>query len=182
MIEQFVNADSMSCLFNEDCFAEKYPEPFRMQGTVSFRVVYREYVRYILSLPPNTAVVLMHDITQLKYLATMESPLLYLRFLGDMAFAIAKEVWYAERYKKEASVLLPSNPNLSAQKVSAVLQLFSSMNAYARSLVILLDSRGYNGLSPKITHNVNLYRLSVILYGLSQSKQAVGEVNLVYDL
>lgn len=182
MVEQFVSADSMSCLFNEDCFAESYPEPFRMQGTVSFRVVYQEYIQYILTLPHNTSVKLMTDLRILRRLASARSPMLYQHFLGDMAFAISKEVWYAEKYKKEASIILPSSSDKYAQGVSDVLNVFAAVSALTRPLASIMGASGYDGLSPKIVHNVELWRVAVYLYSLSLSRDLLVELNLVYDL
>ena len=56
MFKQYAGVESLSCLLNEDKDFEPLPEPFRMQMHVIFHVTYSEYIKYVLSLTPDTDV------------------------------------------------------------------------------------------------------------------------------
>lgn len=182
MLEQLVQANSLSCLMNEDCTVEQIPEPFRMQGQISFRVTYSEYSNYILSLPMNSDVILMSDNSLLRNLASSGSPKLYSCFLKDLAFAICKELWYAECYNKDASVILPTAFNGNDIKLSDYLQYYSVCNGVELELVNKVHAAGYTSLKVKREHNISLFKMAVILYHMSKIPTVVKEVNLVYDL
>lgn len=182
MIEQFVKANCLSCLLNENSNVELIPEPFRMQGTVSFRVTYQEYTRYILSLTNRTGIILMADFEYLKELASSQNPRLYTCFLNDMSFAIIKEVWFAERYKKKASVILPASLDSKPWSVSDVLKYYQVSGNAELLLCQKVTSRGFELKPPKIEQNKNLFKLAVILFYMASVSTNPREIDLVYDL
>ena len=182
MIEQYVQANSLSCLLNEDCSAELIPEPFRCQGSISFRVTYSEYSNYILSLPSDSGIILMSDFSLLRNLASTGNPKLYACFLKDLAFAICKEIWFAEAYSKDASIILPASFNGNNVALSVYLKSYEACKAVEMELVDKVQSAGFRSLKTKRRQNKSLYQLAVILYYLSKITPGMKEVNLVYDL
>ena len=182
MIEQYVPASSLSCLLNQDISVEKLPEPFRMQGSISFRVTYSEYSEYVLSLPLDTQVILMLDCQNLRNLAANGNPVLYSWFLKDMAFAICKEIWYSEAYQKDASIILPASFNGNNIKVSDCLSYYSVSRGVESLLVHRVLSAGFESRKIQRFQNQYLFQLAVTLYYLSTIPSGMEEVNLVYDL
>ncbi len=182
MIEQYVKANSLSCVLNENCSAEKIPEPFRMQGTVSFRVTYQEYVKYILSLPDKSLIVLMADISFLRTLATTNNPKLYSYFLKDLAFAICKEVWFAEAYDRDASIILPASLSSEPIGVSKYLDSYELYSYIQVELINKVIGRGFPLNTIKRTHNLVLFKIAVVIYFCSGVESLFDELNLIYDL
>ncbi len=182
MIEQFVKANCLSCLFNEDRRVELIPEPFRMQGVVSFRVTYQEYIRYILTLTRTTGIVLAADVEYLRELASSKNPKLYSSFLKDMAFAVLKEVWFAERYNKDASIILPATLDSEPSNVSDLLEFYQYCGESERVLAVMMENAGFEHSIPRRSQNLNLYKLGVLLHYTSNSSVTLKELNLVYDL
>lgn len=182
MIEQYVSANSLSCLLNRDSSVELIPEPFRMQYAVSFRVAYSEYINYILSLREDSGIKLMSEFGYLKSLASSNNPRLYSCFLQDTAFAIMKELCFAERYKRAASVIIPSAFNSAPLKVTDCLQSYDACKVSQYELVSRTAETGFIIKEVVCSDNIPLFKLAVILYQLSKVAVSVKEVNLVYDL
>lgn len=182
MIEQYVQANSLSCLLNQDKSVEIIPEPFRMQGSVSFRVTYSEYSNYILSLPKDNCIVLMSSFNNLRNLAATGNPKLYTYFLKDLAFAICKEVWFAECYQRDASVILPASFEGQSILVSDCLKSYQYCQEVEWELMNVLQTAGFELSKVKREQNVFLKQLAVILYSMSKVPKVLEEVNLVYDL
>lgn len=182
MIEQNVRANSLSCLLNADSSIEIIPEPFRMQGNVLFRVTYSEYSNYILSLQQDTDIILMSEVSYLRNLASTCNPKLYSCFLKDIAFAICKEISFAERYNKDATVILPSAYNHNTMLLSKCLASYEYCRHVEQELLNRLQTAGFGLTKVKRVQNTRLFQLAVILYSLSKVPNEVKEVNLVYDL
>lgn len=182
MIEQYVQANSLSCLLNRDSFVEVIPEPFRMQGMVSFRVTYSEYINYILSLPVDSGIILSNEFTYLRNLASSANPKLYAYFLQDMAFAICKELVFAEKYRQDASVILPASFNGNNVMASAYLESYRYCVEVEKELLNKVSTAGFGQLKVQRDHNRSLFKLAVILYFMSKVPTVMEEVNLVYDL
>lgn len=182
MVEHYVQANSLSCLLDETFLAEMIPEPFRMQGSVSFRVTYSEYSNYILSLPMDSGITLMSDFAYLRNLATTGSPKLYLHFLKDLSFAICKELWFAEYFSKDASIILPASFNGNDIPLSSCLQSYIYCRDVEGELLDRVQSAGFKPYRVKRQMNIALHRLAVILYSMSKVSDVMEEVNLVYDL
>lgn len=182
MIEQYVQANSLSCLLNQDSSVELIPEPFRMQSSVTFRVSYSEYSNYILSLPVDTRIVLMSSYRYLRNLASSSNPKLYSYFLQDMAFAICKEIWFAEKYDKDASIILPTSFKGENLKVSDCIKSYQFCLDVEQELMARLNQAGFGLHSIKRVQNMLLKNLAVVLFAMSKAPAVLEEVNLVYDL
>ena len=182
MLEQYAKASNLSCLLNADKEMELIPEPFRMQRNVIFRVTYSEYINYVLSLAKNNRIKLLSNTGSILDLALTEHPMLYNHFLEDMAFAIVKELYFAEFYKKRATVILPASFNRQDVKLSTLIGAYPTCASAQKELLFRCAQIGYSLPSTITDFNLFLYKTAVVLYSLSKTENAVEEVNLVYDL
>lgn len=176
-------ANRLSCLLSGNMGYELYPEPFRMQQGMLFRVAYSEYINFILSLPKESPVVLMNNRDYLTSLATTDQPILYKFFLQDIAFAILKELHFAEMYKVAATAILPGDYDSGVQwKLSDFIQLFQYCVESQAKLREQAEARRL--LIPAKISKVNesLYQTAVVLYNISLSNGDIDEIQLVYDL
>lgn len=176
-----VKAGSLSCLLNRDTSIEILPEPFRLQGTVIFHVAYSEYINYISSLPVDSCIQLGAPISTLKTLILGKSPQLYLQFLQDMAFALYKEVWFAETYSVDGTVILPEGRS-TAVPLSTFLSLYSTARGKESEMLQRATEFGFGLKKCRRRHNEVLRQTSVCLYHLSQLQSNVTEISLVYDV
>lgn len=180
MIEQCVSSKSLSCLLNANKAAERLPEPFRMQSSVSFRITYSEYYNYMLS--PD-ADVIAHPYTTSSYLRSLamtQNPKLYRYFLADVAFAICKELHFAELYDADATVILPASFSGTNVPLGTCLECYEIANCVEDELFALVNNTGYYINSIKRAHNIKLWKLAVYLFYLSKVYTLGKEVNLVY--
>ena len=179
MFEQYAKVDNMSCLLSENKNAETLPEPFRMQRHVIFRVTYSEYIDYVLSLTPDSGVKLMADLGTLATMAATHHPRLYNCFLQDMAFAILKELSFAEQYKQCATVILPASFNQNNISYSSLLAAYETSRCVQNELLIYMNEQGF-GIPNKVSeYNLPVLQTAVVLFFLSK-KDDVKEVNIVY--
>lgn len=182
MYVEYAKADCLSCLINTNRDMEHRPEPFRMQRNVHFCVTYSEYVDYILSAANSKGVTLLSDINVTTKLALINHPRLFNYFLLDMAFAIIKELYFAEFYKKKATVILPASTNNENVGLSTLLSTYDFYVSKAPEFAVKCASVGFDIPKSVSTQNWDLYRLAIVLYGLSQQDRVVEEVNLVCDV
>ena len=176
-----VKATSLSCMLNRNSNIELLPEPFRLQGHVAFHVAYSEYVNYIRSLDVDSPIQLSAPIARLKTLVSSQSSQLYLHYLQDMAFAIMKEVWFAEQYKTDGTIILPESDGV-VTKLSAFLNSYKYGCIKEAEFLSQVGNVGFRPNSVRRPHNVNLQKLAVCLYYLSQFPTGVSEISLVYDI
>lgn len=182
MSEQYATASCLSCLLDSRKELEPYPEPFRLQQHMTFRVTLSTYTDYILSLPSNTSVRLLSRIDNLKALASLRSPRLYNFFLRDMAFALLKEISYAEEYSAHATVILPASDSGSVVSTSDMLRNYGLDDDHiGYQLRELLKSYGYTMPKNISVINKDLFDLAVVLYKLSTVKSVVKEIHFLYD-
>lgn len=182
MSEQYASASCLSCLLDSRRELEPYPEPFRLQQHMTFRVTLSTYTDYILSLPSNSKVRLLTQVGKLKELASLRSPRLYNFFLRDMAFALLKEISYAEEYNAHATVILPASDAGSVVTASDMLRNYrQDIDTVAYQLRNLLSSYGY--VIPKNISIINkdLFDLAAIIYKLSAVQSVVKEIHFLYD-
>lgn len=183
MLELYATADSLSCLINSQKDLECLPEPFRMQDNVTFRVTPSAYTEFVLSLTSESGVHLMQQLDVLQRLAAIGSPKLYNCFLMDIAFAMLKEISFAEKFKRYATVILPTSQNANNNVyASTLLEKYSYVETGVElELYNYMTLTGF-GL-PKVVsqRNIDLYKIAVVLYFLSKCKTAVKEVNILYD-
>lgn len=176
-----VKATSLSCMLNRRSDIEVLPEPFRLQGHVAFHVAYSEYVNYIRSLDTDSPICLSAPIPRLKTLVTMQSAQLYLHYLQDMAFAVMKEVWFAEQYRTDGTIILPES-NKQVVKLSEFLSVYQYARSKEDELLDLLGTVGFRPTTVRRDHNKTLQKLAVCLYYLSQTTSNMSEISLVYDV
>lgn len=182
MITEWVKANSLTCLLNEDPNIELLPEPFRLQRNVSFCVPYSEYSKYILSLRDSDKVQLMTSLSVLRDLASSGSPLLFKYFLKDIAFAICKELFYAAAWHKDASIILPTSSDATTVPTSQLLQLYPTAAQYEYELCTKMNDSGYKVSTKLSGHNLQMFQIAVVLYHLSYQFTTQRQVSLVYDL
>lgn len=181
MSEQYATASCLSCLLDSRRELEPVPEPFRMQQDMVFRVTLTTYTEYVLSKDSNGAR-LMSQVGLLKQLASAGSPRLYNYFLRDMAFALLKEISYAEEYSMAATAILPASRGSNVVKASYVLSLYEG-SLYGEEVTVrnALAEMQYQ-LPKRISElNQNLFTLALIFYKLSTSKSIVKEMHFLYD-
>lgn len=182
MLQQYANADNLSCLLSANKDSEMIPEPFRMQPKVIFKVTYSEYINYVLSLTSAMSVKLMTATSVLSDMATTGQPKLYNCFLKDMAFAIIKELYYASACHKTASIILPASFNNNNVGLRQILEAYAYCGQAQTELVSRCRALGYILPANLTDQNANLFKLSVVLYNISMQPNAVEEMNLVYDI
>ena len=109
--------DNLAPLLLLDKDMEPVPEPFRMQGNVLLLVPFSEYISFIdfyldkvnyLSTPTHLLKQYVNDKNLDK---------LYQSFLMDMAFAVAKELHYAEAHQKDATFIVHTIENADMKKL-----------------------------------------------------------------
>jgi hypothetical protein len=126
---------------------------------------------------------LMTDINVLSDMASTNQPYLYNCFLKDIAFAIIKELSFAERYMKKASVILPASmKSNNLVHVTHLLSLFDKCQEAQRELIMCCKTLGYTLPKEVSGVNANSFKLAVVLYYLYKQPHPVEEMNLVYDL
>lgn len=182
MSEQYAPVSCLSCLLDSRRELEPYPEPFRLQQHVTFRVTLSTYTDYILSLPSNTGVRLLTKVENLKALASLRSPRLYNFFLRDMAFALLKEISYAEEYNAHATVILPASDVGNVVSASDMLSNYrQDIDQIRYQLYSLVSSFGYKLPSVISSINKDLFDLAAIIYKLSATESVVKEIHFLYD-
>lgn len=180
MVEQFVQADSMSVLFNRDISVEIFPEPFRLQDNVLIRVAYSEYINYIKTLSDDAHIQLGADLSLLKKYASCGNDELYLQYLRDMMFALSKELYFGELCKCPCTWILP-NSGTNDLPLSTLLQWFPQCAKYASMYRDYMLSWGYK--IPKVLQpqHLDVYRVAIILYACVVSNSSV-KFNVTYDV
>lgn len=177
-----VSANSLSCLLDERAGVEVYPEPFRLQPTLVFSVPYSAYRDYLLSLKDDAMIRLSGKIPFLRNLASSSNPQLYKYFLRDIAFAICKEISFAEREKTDASIILPSTIDGSQILASSCKDIMLSAGQYEVSLREKISTAGFAFPKRLRAHNEALYKVAVYLHWISQLGTLNNEVGFVWDL
>lgn len=85
---------------------EPIPDPFRMQKNVAFIVSFSEYVKFIDYSLGRVDYLATPTRLLKSYRAKHDNDSLYAAYLRDIAFSVAKELHYAETYKKEAAMIV----------------------------------------------------------------------------
>lgn len=181
MTEQYVTKSSLSCLFNEDSSVEIIPEPFRLQPEVIFHIAYSEYVAYIKALDVQAPIILSRDIGILKSLAQVNHESLYKAYLADMAFALCKELSFAEKFKRQCTLYLPSSEDGKESSLVGCLESYRYVHQLEGELLSKVTGAGFK--LPRTINPINRYilELAVILYSASKLQVVLEEFNFVYD-
>lgn len=153
-----------------------------MQPQVVFNITYSEYQSYVLSLTAASRVKLMTQLQVLSDMATTGHPKLYNCFLQDVAFAIIKELFFATKFGKTASIILPASFSENTVNVSQMLGAYAYCAEAQLELMQRCRNLGYTLPEGLYGQNAILYKLAVVLYSMSMKPTAVKEFNLVYDV
>ena len=177
-----VSSRSLSCMLsrNKEYDIVLAPEPFRLQSNVVFHVAYSEYINYVRSLSVDSQHILSAPVAVLQRLSDMNSDQLYLYYLQDMAFALAKEVWFAESNRCDGSIILPSSEGAEL-KASTLLGIRRYFNGHKEAFHKLVEHHGYSVARVRSSHNVNLLAVAECLYYLSGQESSGARINLEYD-
>jgi len=181
MIIQYAPANSLACLFSYAKKCEELPEPFRMQRSVSFRVLYDNYADFVLSLPEDTMVELATSIPDIQRAIAQGGFLSYSFFLKDMAFAIMKELHFAERYKRLSTIILPAAFGVESTPISAFAAKYNLTTGAEGSLLRAVREKGFVVKTPVTSGNRILYNTAVVLYFISQNTVRT-QIDLNYDI
>lgn len=152
-----------------DRYYESKPDPFRLQGnrvvfTIPF-VEYKNFIKFCLRAVDYLA-------TPTKTLRSLEvrnkDNLLYSCYMKDIACAIAKELFYAEKAKKAASYYRHCSDGVHVYNVEEVEKLYSTITT-EREFRDYLDSKGYT--IPKNVSDINsiLWKYANVLYSMSRT-------------
>lgn len=183
MVEYYAKGTELLCLMNMNPDLEPVPEPFRMQSSVVLRVTLTAYVDFIRMIPADVdSIRLTGDVNVTKHLARVNSPILYNCFLRDMSFAIAKELHFAEKYKRKATAMLPTSHTCSTMLNSTIDSIYEHECDTARTtLNEIIASYGFEIPNSISSVNEPSYRLAVYL--LQQSaNEGLQEYNFTYGI
>jgi len=99
-----------------------------------------------------------------------------------MAFALLKEISYAEEYNAPATVILPGSDVNNVISTSDMLRYYGADDDHiGYRLRELLAAHGYTMPKNISVINKDLFDLSVVLYKLSTVKSVVKEIHFLYD-
>ena len=182
MLQLYAKAENLSCLINTDSSIELIPEPFRMQPDVLFKVTYSEYVNFVLSLSLDSQVKLMTPTDVLLNMARTKQPKLYNCFLSDMAFAMLKEIMFAEHYREKATVIVPASYNRQNVGITDMLKMSPQCVSAQTDIIKRMKAMGYAYPKEVSAKNSDLFRMAIVLYHIALSDRPVEEINVVYDL
>ena len=170
MLEYYAKGSELLCILCLDRKLEPVPEPFRLQGSVLLRVLYREYADFIQSLPTDMeSIRISGDLSVTREFARIRSPLLYNCFLRDMAFAIAKELHYAEQYQRAGTTILPTSYMADTVSYTKICMVTSQCSDVARQLSMVAESYDFPLPIRVSEQNIALYRLAVYLLYISKT-------------
>lgn len=100
-----VAADSLAALVVLDRDLEPVPEPFRMQPDVEVIVNFDEYLKFVQSLPMDSAFLYFPMDKLHQSIEARNEQSLIKSFYIDVALAVCKELFFAEYYGKGATVI-----------------------------------------------------------------------------
>jgi hypothetical protein len=99
-----------------------------------------------------------------------------------MAFAIIKELNFAECCSKRATIILPASFNQQNVLISTLIGAYPTCEGVRVEFLSRCAQLGFFLPKEVSKENLFLYKIAVVLYSLSKRETAVEEVNLVYDL
>ena len=174
-------AGCMAVLLDTRIGIEQAPEPFRLQPDLILTVPYSEYTKYVHSLSLDSQTVRLFSNTRATVNLSIASPeRLYNTFMRDLAFAIVKEIYYAECLKENATVIVPSSERAAPMSWTVFLQKSSKMQSNMYELLDRVGKLGYHCKAVKNVHNKLLLDIADRLYTISKSESIQGELNLAY--
>ena len=153
-----VSADCLAALMVLDPVLEPQPEPFRMQPDVNLLVNYDEYVRFVSSLPYGSHYLYLPTDTLVSYVDNNEEEKLLKYFYIDMAFAVGKELSFASRVGRDATVIQHEFSGCTTTK--SVRLTPDSIN----KLDLILSGKGFSVAKDLSPHNKKLWDYACKLF------------------
>lgn len=171
MLTQYVNSNSFASFIYLDRNLELMPEPYRCQGSkVTFILSIDEYVKYLSDYN-----FLYENPESIKNLIKMYRPEenqlvsneLFSLFLKDVAYAILKEVYYAEWRDKECTNIVHYATENEMDE-DAINLLYEGVGHETRKeLMQFMRSKGYSINLPISEKNIKYWKYGVLAYYLS---------------
>lgn len=173
-----VDADSLASILYTNRQIERLPEPFRGQPHVTLLVDFEDYIRFVTSALGRVGYLYTSasELTTLTSMYRREQSettrmKLWSAFLKDMAMALLKEVWWAERLGKGATTItqmeILEGITFSAEDI---VHIYASAG-HERQKVALewLAGKGYEYPPQVSARNSFLFKLAVTTFHLSDS-------------
>jgi hypothetical protein len=172
MQTKIVNYDALAVLLLLEKEFEPTPEVFRCQPEVKFVIPFHEYIHFVelclgrmdfLATPTQE----LHVFTREYRLGDKEeaSKKLFSAFLKDMAFAVCKELYYAETSGKGATSIVHS-VNTGVRLSAADIDSYYANGAVASAMTSMLQRlscKGYAMPRQISAQNSNLFKYAVVM-------------------
>lgn len=155
-----VTSDSLAALMLMNKALEPYPEPFRLQPSITFVIPFKEYVTWVMSLPRGSHLLYAETAKIQGAIESANMAALLRYFYADMAMALGKELHFAELYGKRASNIRHSFEGVQVGKAPTV-----SARIREALPVILSTKRFAIPVSGKIRNTVLLEHACTYLQG-----------------
>lgn len=174
-------ADNLSSLLDTQTGVEIMLEPYRLQPSVIVGVAYSEFLAYVRSLTASSQIRLISGNSRLVDFASNNNPQLYNCFLSNVAFAICKEIFYAEMFYGDGTVILPATASGASEMPLVVfLHAFPATKSQKTEWDIFLQNAGWF-TTIRRQSNQRLKELAYCLYAASlKPVKFEGELNLGY--
>lgn len=174
MITSDVGSDSLAALLLLERDFEPTPEVFRCQPTVIFYVDFQEYINFCSSYLGKTDYLttpsreLQKLVREYRLGSESAKNSLFSAFLKDMAFAVCKELHFAEALGKGATNIVHVTESRVLLTQGDIDKYF--VNVAERVFPILLSrlaNKGYALPSQISARNAHLFKYAVVMYYLS---------------
>ena len=127
---KIVGYDNLAPLLLLDKQMEETPEPFRMQKDVLLVVSFSEYLKFIDVYLNKVDYLSTPTFILKRYRATQDTNKLYVSFLKDMAYCVAKELHYAETYNKSATCFMHTAEDSNILSLQDVEKMYKDIRSY----------------------------------------------------
>lgn len=127
---KLVGFDSLAPILLLDKKMEEIPEPFRMQDNVLLIVQFSEYLKFIDQYLGKVDYLSTPTYALKQYQLTNAQDKLYAAFLADVAYGIAKELHYAEKYNRPATIIAHSVHDANVKTVAEVEEMYEGVKIY----------------------------------------------------
>ncbi len=158
--------DSLACLLDLNASLEPLPEPFRMQNIV-LKLPYAIYTQYISSMRTDADLTLISGLHIRRELAEVHSNILYKYYLQDVAFAIMKELSFAEAYHERATIIIPTSDGEHKLTCEQIASMFEFVKEEGTVLIEAMRSLGFAFRRNISSNNISQFQTAVVLYHLS---------------
>lgn len=165
-----VGNDNLAPILLLDKEMEEIPEPFRMQNNVLLIVSFNEYLAFIKNYLDKVDYLSTPTSMLKRYVDRNDIPELTKAFFRDMAYAVAKELHYAEAVKKEATFIIHEMDCTNVLSTSQVQSMFMGIKAYTETEIYTYMQAKDFGL-PRFFQEKNLFlwQYANVLYYFSKA-------------